>query len=215
MLKRLIGPMLAVLAMVAVMFAAIAQAQTEPTPTPQPQSAGAAPTPSPVPSMAEQAKARRDAARRLVKLRKQISQDRKSTWRWQELMQTPKVRKPYPRANASSLVVLKRLARIWHNRKVRTKHKAQHPPHKWLWLCIHRQEGSWTDNASNNPHWGGLQMGMWFMQTYAPKLLAKFGRANNWPPLMQIWVAENAFKREGYSRSWLLGQWVPTASRCI
>jgi hypothetical protein len=91
---------------------------------------------------------------------------------------------------------------------------AQKPRHMRMWLCIHGKEAAWTDNASNNPHYGGLQMGWWFMRTYAPDLLRRFGTANHWSPLAQIWVAENAWKRERYSMSWLRGQW-QTSYGCV
>jgi hypothetical protein len=81
------------------------------------------------------------------------------------------------------------------------------PAHLAMWKCIHRKEALWTDNASNNPHYGGLQMGMWFMRTYAPALLRERGTANHWPALTQMWVAENAWKREGYALGWLRSQW--------
>lgn len=85
--------------------------------------------------------------------------------------------------------------------------------HRKLWLCIHRQEGSWHD--PHPPYWGGLQMGMWFMRTYAPWHLRRYGTADRWPPAMQVRVAERAFRREGYSVRWLLGQWPNTAPACI
>jgi hypothetical protein len=86
------------------------------------------------------------------------------------------------------------------------------PPHYSFWLCVHRQEATWTD--PNSPYYGGLQMGNWFMRTYGWNLLQRKGTANNWTPMEQIWVAERAWKREGYSYSWLYGQWPNTAPPC-
>lgn len=92
---------------------------------------------------------------------------------------------------------------------------ASKPPHYSLWMCVHRQEHSaWTDDDS--PYWGGLQMGQWFIDTYAPaRLLKTKGYPHRWTPLEQMWVAENAYKREGYSRSWLYGQWPPSRGVCF
>lgn len=65
-----------------------------------------------------------------------------------------------------------------------------YPRHLSAWNCIHRYEGSWTD--PNAPYYGGLQMDWNFMSTYGSDLLAKKGTADNWTPLEQMQVAENA-----------------------
>jgi hypothetical protein len=70
-----------------------------------------------------------------------------------------------------------------------------HPPlpaHYSAWLCIHRYEGSWTDDGS--PYYGGLQMDMEFQRNYGAKLLKEKGTANNWTPLEQMQVAEVAYQ---------------------
>ena len=87
------------------------------------------------------------------------------------------------------------------------------PPHYSMWMCIHSKEASWTD--SGDPYYGGLQMGWWFMRTYAPRLLAVKGPAHRWTPMEQMWVAENAYRREGYSLRWLRGQWPNTSYGCV
>ena len=69
---------------------------------------------------------------------------------------------------------------------------AAHPPHKADWLCIHRNEGAWTDTGE--PYWGGLQMDRGFMTTYAPRSLLRRGWADRWTPIEQMWVAERAFR---------------------
>jgi hypothetical protein len=189
----------------------------DPAPSPVPTPA-AITTPTSEQAAAAQAKQRaerRARARKVRSLHRWIKRHRETTWYWQDVMQKPHIRRPYARAASVNLRYLKKVARVWKKRARKARYLAHHPPHKWLWLCIHGREGSWTDNASNNPHWGGLQMGEWFMWHYAARLRAKLGKDNSWPKLMQIWVAENAYRREGYSRSWLLGQWVPTASYCI
>ena len=84
------------------------------------------------------------------------------------------------------------------------------PPHYSLWMCVHAQERTaWNDNYA--PYWGGLQMGSWFISTYAHPP----GYPHQWTPLQQMWVAENAYKRERFSHSWLWGQWPPSRGVCF
>ncbi len=90
---------------------------------------------------------------------------------------------------------------------------ASRPAHYQMWMCIHSKEAAWTDTGS--PYYGGLQMGWWFMSTYASRLLHAKGTADHWTPMEQLWVAENAYKREGYSLSWLRGQWPNTSYGCV
>jgi len=82
-----------------------------------------------------------------------------------------------------------------------------------MWECIHSKEASWSDDGS--PYWGGLQMGWWFMSTYASRLLRVRGTANRWSANTQKWVAEKAWRREGYSMRWLRGQWPNTSWGCV
>lgn len=95
------------------------------------------------------------------------------------------------------------------------------PAHYQAWLCIHHYEGSWTD--PNAPYWGGLQMDIAFMSTYGPpvllgkpstpetarELFARFGTADHWSPLQQMWVAERAY---GSGRGFY--PWPNTARYC-
>lgn len=84
------------------------------------------------------------------------------------------------------------------------------PPHYSLWVCVHAHERTaWND--PNPPYWGGLQMGSWFIGHYAHPA----GTPDEWTPLQQMWVAENAYRREHYSRSWLYGQWPPSRGDCF
>ncbi len=79
-----------------------------------------------------------------------------------------------------------------------------------MWLCVHAHEHTaWND--PNPPYYGGLQMGDWFISHYAHPP----GKPGDWTPLTQMWVAENAYRREGYSRSWLAGQWPPSRGSCF
>ena len=89
---------------------------------------------------------------------------------------------------------------------------AQRPAHFSMWMCIHGKEATWTDTG--DPYYGGLQMGWWFMRTYGSRLLSMKGTADRWTPLEQMWVAENAWKRERYSVRWLRGQWPRTSYGC-
>lgn len=81
----------------------------------------------------------------------------------------------------------------------------------WLWndfLCIHRYEGAWNDNTGNG-YYGGLQMDVPFQQSYGPEFLRAYGTANNWPPKIQILVAERAYHSgRGF------GPWPQTARAC-
>jgi hypothetical protein len=150
----------------------------------------------------------------LTSLRKRVSHNREVTWHWQDLALKPRTGTKYQEQWLKTPWKLERLRHIWWERRKHESKRAQNPPHERFWMCVHGREASWTDNASNNQHWGGLQMGEWFMRHYAPKIRSTLGRANNWPPLLQIWVAERAFEREGYSRAWLMGQWGQTAPYC-
>jgi hypothetical protein len=80
----------------------------------------------------------------------------------------------------------------WRSVALKTQRRAQNPPHKRQWLCIHRFEGSWTD--PNPPYYGGLQMDLGFQRKYARHLLARKGTANHWTPLEQMWAAERAHR---------------------
>jgi hypothetical protein len=81
------------------------------------------------------------------------------------------------------------------------------PPHYHQWLCIHSHEGAWNANTGNG-YYGGLQMDYSFMSTYGGNLLRSKGTANNWSPLEQMWVAENAWGTRGFY------PWPNTARMC-
>jgi hypothetical protein len=91
--------------------------------------------------------------------------------------------------------------------------RAHAATHWKLWACIHSREAAWDD--PNPPYFGGLQLGWWFMRTYARRELARYGTADKWPPVIQVWVAENAYRLERYSRSWLVSQWPTTGPPCL
>jgi hypothetical protein len=79
---------------------------------------------------------------------------------------------------------------LWHRVALKTRARAQNPPHKRQWLCIHRFEGAWNDPGPL--YYGGLQMDLSFQRAYGGGLLARKGTANHWTPLEQMWAAERA-----------------------
>jgi hypothetical protein len=120
-------------------------------------------------------------------VQKMIDRYRHETWRWQRVMGRPlmlELRTPPPEPSAK-IAAWKRVA-------AQTRRRAQNPPHRREWLCIHRYEGSWTD--PNAPYYGGLQMDLSFQRTYAPGLLRRKGTADHWTPLEQMWAAERAHR---------------------
>jgi hypothetical protein len=114
-----------------------------------------------------------------------INHYRVETWRWQALTGSPRTRHSITPSTRGVL-------RFWVRVAGRAYVKAIHPPHKGAWLCIHRNEGSWSD--SGDPYWGGLQMDRGFMAGYAPRYLLRRGFADRWSPLEQMWVAERAYR---------------------
>jgi len=77
--------------------------------------------------------------------------------------------------------------------------------HLALWLCIHKGEGSWTDEGA--PYYGGLQM------TYGWGGLV--GDAAKLSPDAQMRAAETGYRQSGYSVGWLEGQWPNTSPPCL
>lgn len=117
----------------------------------------------------------------------------------------------YPRARVKGAL------NVWAKRH-QAAHRLRRTCHTSLWLCIHANEGSWTD--PNPPYFGGLQMGYWFMgeygdaDTYGRNIYAQEGTADHWSPGEQMGVAQAAYRESGYSRAWLFGQWPNTAPPC-
>jgi hypothetical protein len=117
-----------------------------------------------------------------------IDRWRHETWRWQRTMGQPKLLRQLRHAPSD----LGPKLQAWKRVATRTRYKAQNPPHKLQWLCIHRYEGSWTD--PNGPYYGGLQMDLSFQRRYGAHLLRRKGTADHWTPLEQMWVAERAHR---------------------
>jgi hypothetical protein len=120
-------------------------------------------------------------------IQRKIDRYRHETWRWQRLMGFRLTRSlANPPADIDAKIA------VWKQVALKTRSRAQNPPHKRQWLCIHRYEGSWTD--PNPPYYGGLQMDLSFQQAYGGGLLSRKGTANHWTPLEQMWAAERAHR---------------------
>jgi hypothetical protein len=119
---------------------------------------------------------------------------RSHTWRYQQLMGSPRSRYSTSAETATSRKYKLWVRDLWRSRAARAKRLfVAGPPHRHEWMCIHRYEGSWGA-ATGNGYFGGLQMDVSFQQRYAPKLLRTKGTANHWTPLEQMWVAEKAHR---------------------
>lgn len=118
---------------------------------------------------------------------RRIDAYRHEVWHWQRVMGHPVTRRLLnpPAELPSKIAEWKRIA-------TKVRNRAQNPPHKQQWLCIHRFEGAWNDPSP--PYYGGLQMDLSFQRAYAPGLVERKGTANNWTPLEQMWAAERAHR---------------------
>jgi hypothetical protein len=145
------------------------RAETTPDPEPPPPEEAAPPEISP------------DLIQRL------IQRHRRATWHWQRVMGTRLTRElKNPPLDPQSRID------AWERIAANTWRRAQNPPHKRQWLCIHRYEGSWND--PNPPYYGGLQLDLQFQRTYGGALLRLKGTADHWSPLEQMWAAERAHR---------------------
>lgn len=121
-------------------------------------------------------------------VQRQIDQYRHETWHWQRLMGNKLTRQlANPPADSQEKIA------AWRRVALSTRERAQNPPHRRQWLCIHHFEGAWTSNTGNG-YYGGLQMDLSFQRTYAPGLLGRKGTADHWTPLEQMWAAEKAHR---------------------
>jgi hypothetical protein len=123
----------------------------------------------------------------LSRLSRLIQKERHETWNWQRVMGRPLTRElesppgdPQQRLDA------------WRRLALRMHRRAENPPHKRAWLCIHHFEGSWRD--PNAPYYGGLQMDVQFQRTYGGSIFRRKGTADHWTPLEQMWAAERAHR---------------------
>lgn len=125
-----------------------------------------------------------------------IAHRRKETWRWQRVMQHRLTPQSSKLASSRSTAYRRWVHQLWTTRALKARRQASSPPHKAQWLCIHRYEGAWND--PNAPYWGGLQMGVAFMQAFGGRLLHTKGTADRWTPLEQMWAAERAHRVMGF-----------------
>ncbi len=143
---------------------------------------------------APRAAERRTASQRsLVYVLDQVRRYRSETWDWQRLMgvrKTPSTRSAHRSPDLTYRIWVRNL---WRKRALTLRRKAQHPPHRRQWLCIHRFEGHWRARTGNG-YYGGLQMDIAFQRRYGHWLLRRKGTADKWTPLEQMWVAERAHR---------------------
>ncbi|MFN2629816.1 MAG: hypothetical protein ABR569_14480 [Gaiellaceae bacterium] len=146
-----------------------------------------------------------DAAIRWLGAR--VSAYQRATWQWQRLMGEPLIKTPGRTLTGMTVADIRQAVRLWRDRAAAARRRAQNPPDLRAWLCVHRYEGSWSDDGA--PYYGGLQMDLRFQQSYGGRLLETKGTANHWTPLEQIWVAERA-RRSGRGFS----PWANSARSC-
>jgi hypothetical protein len=130
----------------------------------------------------------------------------RTTWRWEQLMGAPRTQTAGRTLAEMSAPDVQQALSLWRNRADAAYRRAQRPPHRTAWLCLHRYEGSWKDTGA--PYYGGLQMNLTFQERYGSWLYRHKGTADHWTPLEQMWTAEKALKSRGF---W---PWPNTARMC-
>lgn len=133
------------------------------------------------------------SARSLPYVEGQVRQYRSETWHWQRLMGVRRTPSSGTGLRSPDRTYRVWVRNLWRRRAVTVRRKAQHPPHRRQWLCIHRFEGHWAANTGNG-YYGGLQMDLTFQRRYGRWLLRRKGTADNWTPLEQMWIAERAHR---------------------
>jgi hypothetical protein len=120
-------------------------------------------------------------------LQRIIQRHRREAWRWERVMG-----RPLTRELANAPAEAQQRLEAWRRLAFNLRRRAQNPPHKTAWLCLHRHEGSWRD--PNPPYYGGLQMDVQFQRTYGGAIFRIKGTADHWTPLEQMWAAERAHR---------------------
>ena len=133
------------------------------------------------------------AAEESVTIIEKIRKYRTITWRWQRVMSRPLTPTGRTLLRTQTLEYRLWVLRWWRAKARRVYLRAQDPPLRSAWLCIHRYEGPWQANTGKG-YYGGLQMNIAFQRAYGPGLLRRKGTANRWTPLEQMWVAERAYR---------------------
>src|SRR5438132_5876306 len=76
----------------------------------------------------------------LTLVRRSIQRTRHEMWHWQRVMGRPLTRDlSDPPADPGQRL------RAWRELAAKVRQRAQNPPHKRAWLCIHHFEGAWHD----------------------------------------------------------------------
>lgn len=127
----------------------------------------------------------------ISQLRTGVNWHRQQTWHWQDIRLASRTKTVFSEKTTQSRPYLRWLVKKWSSRRIIAKYDAHNVPHYREWLCIHSYEGAWND--PNSPYYGGLQMDMSFQRSYGWSALKRWGTADNWHPLTQMWVAERAF----------------------
>ena len=131
-----------------------------------------------------------------VSLVEQIADYRSETWSWQRLMRVPRTPSDYSERRTDDAAYRTWIRDLWRTRALAAERRAQRPPHRSQWLCIHRYERhplqGWATRTGNG-YYGGLQMDISFQRTYGAEIYRRKGTANNWTALEQMWVAERAY----------------------
>ncbi len=127
----------------------------------------------------------------------QIDALRAETWHWQRVMLQPLTPTSYSERSTRSDAYRTWIRRLWRRRAERAERRAESPPHRRQWLCIHRHERhpaqGWRTRTGNG-FYGGLQMDLAFQRQYGAPFLQRKGTADSWSPLEQMWVAERAYR---------------------
>ena len=137
-----------------------------------------------------------DAGTQRVSLVEQIADYRSETWSWQRLTRTPRTPTDYGERKTDDAAYRTWIRDLWRRRALAAERRAQRPPHRSQWLCIHRYERhplqGWATRTGNG-YYGGLQMDISFQRTYGAEIYRRKGTANNWTAVEQMWVAERAY----------------------
>jgi hypothetical protein len=138
-----------------------------------------------------------DAASTRVALIAEIDGLRRVTWHWQKLMGKPRTPTEFEERRTRDDSYRRWVRDLWRERAQAAERRAENPPHRSDWLCIHRYERhpaqGWATRTGNG-YYGGLQMNIGFQRTYGSELLRRKGTADRWTPLEQMWVAERAYR---------------------
>jgi hypothetical protein len=127
----------------------------------------------------------------------QVDTFRAATWRLQRLMGKPRTPTSYSERTTTSAAYRVWVRELWRTRLTVAQTRAESPPHRAGWLCIHRHERDpaqgWQTRTGNG-YYGGLQMDLGFQRAYGPELLRTKGTADRWSAVEQMWVAERAHR---------------------